>query len=37
MARFDRDLGINYDEHAFVWHSPEVYFDQGMGGIKKGN
>jgi hypothetical protein len=41
MARFDCDLSLDYDEPTFkntgVWHKPEVYFDQGKGGIKKGN
>ena len=37
MARFDCDLSLDYDEPAFkktgVWHKPEVYFAQGMGGL----
>lgn len=39
IARFDCDLSLDYDEPAFkntgVWHKPEVYFRQGLGGINK--
>lgn len=39
IARFDCDLSLDYDEPQLkksgVWHKPEVYFQQGLGGIKK--
>ncbi|GGZ24881.1 hypothetical protein GCM10007049_16630 [Echinicola pacifica] len=39
MARFDCDLSLDYDEPAFknsgVYHKPDVYFRQGIGGIKR--
>ena len=39
MARFDCDLSLDEHEPAFkktgVWHSPDVYFQQGLGELKE--
>ncbi len=39
IARFDCDLSMDVDEPAFkntgVWHKPEVYFQQGLGNLRK--